>query len=806
MIIVNHYGDYLLSVASVEIGVMGKEWANLEEAQSELRRSTNVTSTKCTATSLGIGGAGILLYLVKDSATSRKMLWTQLAKELSTFSQTQLICLPGSQLETADLIHLEKANQMVRKRNQTEEEKKTAEGSSSSDEEEDFPTLTKRSSSVTLLSETFEFPVPSALVSEKAIEDNVIEKAKAYSSHGALSTLLKDKGWSRIILLGVTPVACELYHLLSKESDFVYVSDPTLDYTKTTIPKKAVIPWSSVFSLSSDQTSPSWDVIVFCSRDYCPILSAPIIEDTIRGRCHAVVSISDDFLPHDPEEREQALVAFDSYNIFCSCDGMCDLGGIETVYNMAQKSSTPLPPRGARKTAPFGRAFEMGVTVMKRKLHISELITDETLDEKTQVYELIMDQEGLGSSTNRHFGLGTLMHHSSERMTDWMWAKAKKMCPSFRALRTEDASAVRYLDLGAGSGVSARWICKQHPKLHVTCVDVNPSQCDLNRNLSDEAGFGSQIDVKLGSFDRLSVDYSNWFDGCFSQDAFHQAFEKLHAFSEAFRVTKGGGWLMISDLLCGDDSDGRADELQEFVDEHNIVERVSPSECVELAKAAGWAQVEFVDCTTEIKMSLMGLLKQVRSMIESGKLPGEHLDLLKSHRLRMSKLIGQADRGIFKWGIIAARKPYDVVYLSKPPVEPEPHPMMNYQIDDLEGQVKFGTDVLVVNIKEKLPREKIMALPSTTRLIVTLSAGLDHIDPDAAKERGIRIRRAARFQIVKSVADYLLSNIIFGLRNGFQNVGVPFPGASWDLQWNSDGVDLDDSKIGFIGIGASKFY
>jgi phosphoglycerate dehydrogenase-like enzyme/ribulose-5-phosphate 4-epimerase/fuculose-1-phosphate aldolase len=170
--------------------------------------------------------------------------------------------------------------------------------------------------------------------------------------------------------------------------------------------------------------------------------------------------------------------------------------------------------------------------------------------------------------------------------------------------------------------------------------------------------------------------------------------------------------------------------------------------------------------------------------------------------LRLSNRIGQADRGVFKWGIIAGRKPYDVVFMSEPPVTPEPRDMINYSINELDGDLKFGTDVLVVNIKEKLTREKIMELPSTTRLIVTLSAGLDHICVEAAEERGIRIRRAAREAIVKSVADYLLSNIIFGLRNGFQNVGVPFPGASWNLTWNSDGVDLDCSKIGFVGMGA----
>jgi phosphoglycerate dehydrogenase-like enzyme/ribulose-5-phosphate 4-epimerase/fuculose-1-phosphate aldolase len=141
--------------------------------------------------------------------------------------------------------------------------------------------------------------------------------------------------------------------------------------------------------------------------------------------------------------------------------------------------------------------------------------------------------------------------------------------------------------------------------------------------------------------------------------------------------------------------------------------------------------------------------------------------------------------------------------MSEPPVTPDAaNTMMNYSTNLLDGDLKYGTDVVILNISDRMPREAIMRLPSTVRLIVTMSAGLDHISMDAAKERGIRVRRAARDQIVKSVADYLLSNIIFGLRNGFQNVGVPFPGKAWNLSWNADGVDLDRSKIGFIGMGA----
>ena len=142
------------------------------------------------------------------------------------------------------------------------------------------------------------------------------------------------------------------------------------------------------------------------------------------------------------------------------------------------------------------------------------------------------------------------------------------------------------------------------------------------------------------------------------------------------------------------------------------------------------------------------------------------------------------------------------MFMTTAPVTPETHPMMFYSTSNVDGSLKFGTDVVVLNIKDQMPRSKILELPTTVRLIVTMSAGLDHIDMDAAQERGIRVRRAARFAIVKSVADYLLSNIIFGLRNGYQNIGTPFPGAKWDLGWNCDGVDLDRAKIGFIGMGA----
>jgi phosphoglycerate dehydrogenase-like enzyme/SAM-dependent methyltransferase len=792
-VVVNQYGEHMISAARIDIGVLGVDWIDIDSALLYLHRTAALTRTKCTSTGLNLGAGGVILYFHSkelETDANRKLLLTAMLEEFEKFTKTNILCLPAN-LTAKDLIHLYEMNESIHEAKSEKEEKKTEKG-----EPESVPLgMTKKKGSFALLSENFEFPVPKALITKDAIKENVAAKSAAHSSFGSIVTLTKAKQWnnSRIVLLGITALSCELYQLLTRETDTVFLSDPDPsrydNYFKNgptpyKIPPRAFIPWDK-----SCADENNWDIMVFCSPA-CPTLDVTTIPSI---QCKAVVSVSDSFLPVEWEKREEALLALGRRDVFEVADGMSDLGEIAKVFSLSSGS-----------TVSFNDAFELGCQVMQKKLHLHGIVTSDDVTAKRKFHDLML--HALEKDENaRLFGLGTVMHQSSDRMTDWLWGRARGMCPSYRALSSQSATVkpdqVRYLDMGAGNGAAARWICKQDKKIHITCIDVCPKQSGENRNLSDEDGLGSQIDVVQGSYERLNSDYSNWFDGCMSQDAFIHAFDKHNAFSEAFRVTKGGGWLLISDLMRGDGKDGN-EEMDAFVREHNITDWDTPKQCVQMATEAGWSEVKFIDCTAEIKVSLQGLLKKIKAMMESGKYDGRNLQLLKTHRSRLSSRIGLADRGVFKWGIISGRKPYDVVFMSEPPVPPEPREMINYSVNSLDGNLKFGTDVLVINIKEKLSREKITALPSTTRLIVTLSAGLDHICVEAAEERGIRIRRAAREVIVKSVADYLLSNVIFGLRNGFQNVGVPFPGASWNLTWNSDGVDLDCSKVGFIGMGA----
>jgi sarcosine/dimethylglycine N-methyltransferase len=763
-VVVNCYGDFTVSIGPVDFGVLGGTWPTTEDALDYLCNRSDTLSDKCIVTDLKVGGCAMLLYFLTpdlDTPENRRRLAAALVKELPAFVQTKILCIPGKDCSLSDMVNIHKANETllslptVNSGNFIDDDETPAEGARS-----------RSSSFSSKATSAFDFPVPSAMITVEAQRDNLVVKAASQSVMGAISTLTKAKKWAlpHIVLVGFSALTRELYWLLKKAGYEIWVSNPDKEvFTDTKIPPSNVIEWNDVISTKTD-------VLVFCTAD-CPTLTEEVV-DTLH--CRAVMSASHFLLPRDDDKLERTRIAVERHGIFEFCDGLSDLGSIAMAYTMSHE----------KHVSSSKDMLALGSKVMQKKLHLDGIVKEYDTEDKRKFYSMVLADE-VDDIGGLKLGLGTIIHNSSDSMTQWMWTKARSLCPSWRALNTAQKENrkkkdIHYVDLGAGNGSAARWICNQDRHIHVKCINISPQQNAENRQLSDEQGLGGQVSVETTSFERLPSEYSCLFDGCISQDAFIHAYNKLHALSEAFRVTRGGGWLMVSDLMCGE-ADVSPQELKSFVEKNNVQNWVTPSQYVALTEEAGWSDVQFIDCTAQIKTSLQGLLEKIKTIISSGEHKGLNLQLLQTHRLSLGSRIGQIDRDVFKWGIIAGRKPYDVLFMTTAPVTPIPHKMMFYSTNNVDGSLKFGTDVVVLNIKDQMKRDKIMELPSTTRLIVTMSAGLDHIDMDAAAERGIRVRRAARFQIVKSVADYLLSNIIFGLRNGYQNVGVPFPGKNWDL-------------------------
>ena len=593
---VNSYGEYSISVGRIDMGILENEnsssvwvdvdppsessspnsastlshsaqmnsileqWSSDEGALNYLQRSANTSSQKCASTDIKIGGCGVVLYFTHashDTKKNREILMKALAVEIMSFELTTLLLLPGIGIDWLDLKNLREI--------------------CSSDEFESHSPLRGRSRSYSSQDTCgiFDNPIPRQLLPKNVLQlkpDQSIHqldvgsKFSAYSAYGAISTLASAKGWVKkqkiglnrrregndtsiidkplIILLGLTSAASELFRLMNKDGRYdLKIADPDSG-------SAAFVSLASSCGIKSDQVIEWTDALYTECRILMQCCQSPIStisEDIIEGlKCEAFLTLSDNILPYQKDDRESIYIAFEKVGIFDLIDGICDLGAYAKIYSLSQEQGDALTD--VTNSFTITDSYDMGVKVMEKAIHLYEIVQQYNTEEKHQFYSMSLGDNIIGD----HLGLGTIIGNSSDRMTEWMFNKTRAMCPAIKKLgqkKRKNATSgeiVHYLDLGAGNGSAARWICKQDPRIHVKCLNISANQNSENRQLSDECGLGGQISVETGSFEEIAPEYSNTFDGCISQDSFLHSFDKLNAFAEAFKVTKGGGWLMIS--------------------------------------------------------------------------------------------------------------------------------------------------------------------------------------------------------------------------------------------------------------------
>ena len=112
-------------------------------------------------------------------------------------------------------------------------------------------------------------------------------------------------------------------------------------------------------------------------------------------------------------------------------------------------------------------------------------------------------------------------------------------------------------------------------------------------------------------------------------------------------------------------------------------------------------------------------------------------------------------------------------------------------------------DALLCSIQDaRLSADVIHALPSSVRAIATYSVGLDHIDLDAAAERGIAIF-STRGALEESVADVAMFLLLGAIRRGKEALALIGEGR-WK-GWSPDlllGLELSGRTLGILGLGA----
>ena len=395
---------------------------------------------------------------------------------------------------------------------------------------------------------------------------------------------------------------------------------------------------------------------------------------------------------------------------------------------------------------------------------------------------------------------------AAEAMTNYMYRLSMSLLP-----HRSEANDFRYVDLGSGSGASAIYLAEKHSQTiaEATIVNICHEQNITARDRAAERNLTDRISIVEASFDNTPCP-SNHFDLAFSQDAFIHSISKRQTYAEAYRITKPGGAFVFCDLMCGDNPDLTVLELAQFAEKNRINDWLNPSQTVKTCADVGWSNATFVDLTTDLRISFQLMLKKVTFVLEHGD-TGSNVNrvLLMNYRDSICRRITQIDRGVFKWGVVQCRKPVGMEIICQPPV---PFKKTNHLILDETDRKKslaigkervVETNIVVVDILSKMNKDKIDALPSTVELMITMSAGLDHIDMEACKARGIMVKQSGRDAITSHVVQYTLSFLILGLRDALNQLGVPFPSAGWNLNWNCEGKPLASSSttVAIVGMG-----
>ncbi len=120
------------------------------------------------------------------------------------------------------------------------------------------------------------------------------------------------------------------------------------------------------------------------------------------------------------------------------------------------------------------------------------------------------------------------------------------------------------------------------------------------------------------------------------------------------------------------------------------------------------------------------------------------------------------------------------------------------QIDKIPIEEIKDTEILVVFVFDKLGRDILSRLPSL-KLVITRSAGIDHIDLDYCKEKGIYVAHMPAYS-PKSIAEHTFA-MLLSLTRKIKASQEKEKRLDFSQDETLLGVDLDQLTMGIIGTG-----
>jgi len=178
------------------------------------------------------------------------------------------------------------------------------------------------------------------------------------------------------------------------------------------------------------------------------------------------------------------------------------------------------------------------------------------------------------------------------------------------------------LDLGSGAGFDCFLAAKKVGKIgRVIGVDMTPEMLDKSRENAEKGGY-SNVEFRLGEIENLPV-ADNTVDIVISNCVINLSTDKKRVFTEAFRVLKPGGRLMVSDIVL-------LQELPQFIKNSVagyvgcISGAILKEKYLQAVKQAGFHEVKVVD-ETLFPVEFMLNDSEAQALIKKTKITPEKL-------------------------------------------------------------------------------------------------------------------------------------------------------------------------------------
>ena len=129
------------------------------------------------------------------------------------------------------------------------------------------------------------------------------------------------------------------------------------------------------------------------------------------------------------------------------------------------------------------------------------------------------------------------------------------------------------------------------------------------------------------------------------------------------------------------------------------------------------------------------------------------------------------------------------------------HPIDGIPVREELYSALRGKEIILTSVNAKFPADLIGSMPESVKAIATYSVGLDHLDIQAARSRGVAVFNTPNV-LTQSVADAALFLLLGAARRATESIAL-IRGRDWD-GWTArqlNGLELAHKSLGILGMG-----